>query len=187
MSLMTADHKGGSADWTYVVDKDIVDRAEATLACQAVLDVLRPRLTKVRIDAYSAYRDELPPEVAQAQQWLRDVGRGRGHGDPGICVKLDPADDASWDVLRTYASWSINVDLLTDRNRQIAQLYDCGNVVTAELTADEAVQVTRKLADIAPVVPLHDLRERDKAERAASRQARRARRRERIARLFGRS
>jgi hypothetical protein len=177
---MTSNHRSEDGDWTYVVDKDIVDRAEATLACQAVLDVLRPRLTKVRIDAYSAYRDELPPEVAQAQQWLRDVGLARGHGDPGMGIELDPADDSSWDVLLTYASWSINVDLLTDRNRQIAQLHDCGYSVTAELTADEAVQVTRKLADIAPVVPL--LREREKAERAAARQARRARRRERSSR-----
>jgi hypothetical protein len=185
MSLMTADQNSGSADWTYVVDKDIVDRAEATLACQTVLDVLRPRLLRVWIDAYSDYRDELPPEVAQAQRWLRDVGRARGHGDPGMGIELDPADDSSWDVLRTYASWSINVDLLTDGNRQIAQLHDCGYSVTAELTADEAVKVARKLADIAPVVPL--LREREKAERAGARQARRARRRERIAGFFGRA
>ena len=88
MSLMTTDQNSRSADWTYVVDKDIVDRAEATLACQTVLDVLRPRLTSVRIDAYSDYRDELPPEVAQAQQWLRDVGRARGHGDPGMGIEL---------------------------------------------------------------------------------------------------
>jgi hypothetical protein len=185
MKLMTADQKGGSADWTYVVDKDIVDRAEATLACQTVLDVLRPRLTNVRIDAYSDFRDELPPEVAQAQRWLRDVGLARGHGDPGMGIELDPADDSSWDVLLTYASWSINVDLLTDRNRQIAQLHDCGYSVTAELSANEAVQVAHKLADIAPVIPL--LREREKAERAEARQARRARRRERIAGFFGRS
>jgi len=186
MSLMT-DQESSSADWTYVVDKDIVDRAEATLACQTVLDALRPRLTRVRIDAYSDYRDELPPEVAQAQRWLRDVGRARGHGDPGMGIELDPADDSNWDVLRTYASWSINVDLLTDRNRQIAQLHDCGYSVTAELTAGEAVQVTRKLADIAPVVPLHELRERDKVERATARETRRTKRKERLSGLFRRS
>jgi len=28
MSVLTADQKSGSADWTYVVDKDIVDRSE---------------------------------------------------------------------------------------------------------------------------------------------------------------
>jgi len=177
MSLMTAD-QSGSEDWTYVVDKHIVDRAEATLACQTVLDVLRHRLTKVRIDAHSDYRDELPPEVARAQRWLRDVGRARGHGDSGMDIEVDPADDSNWDVLRIYASWSINVELLTDRNRQIAQLHDCGYSVTAELTVDEVVQVTRKLADIAAVVPL--VREREKAERAAAREARRARRRERM-------
>jgi hypothetical protein len=96
MRFMASNAESEHGDWTYVIDKDIVDRAEATLACRALLDVLRPRLAKVRIDAYSDYRDELPPEVAQAQQWLRDVGLGRGGGDPGMSIELDPADDASW-------------------------------------------------------------------------------------------
>jgi hypothetical protein len=88
--------------------------------------------------------------VAQAQDWLREAGRARGSGDPGMGIELDPADAPSWDVLRTYAPWSINVDLVADADRMIAWLHDCGCSVTAELTADEAVQVTRQLADIAP-------------------------------------
>ena len=58
---LVTDHKGGGGDRTYVVGKHIVDRGEATLACQAVLDVLRHRVVRVWIDAYSDYADELPP------------------------------------------------------------------------------------------------------------------------------
>ena len=183
---MTADRKSGGGDWTYVVGKDIVDRGEATFVCQAVLDVLRPRLTKVWIDAYSDYRDELPPVVAQAQDWLREAGRARGSGDPGMGIELDPTDARSWEVLRTYASWSINVDLVADADRMIASLHDCGYSVTAELTADEAAHVTRQLVDMAPVVPLHELRERDKAERATTRETRRTKRRQWLSGLFRR-
>jgi hypothetical protein len=37
MSVMTADQMSGSADRTYVVDTDIINRAEAKFACQAVI------------------------------------------------------------------------------------------------------------------------------------------------------
>jgi hypothetical protein len=55
-------------------------------------------------------------------------------------IELDPADARSWDTLRTYASWSINVELVADAHRQIASLHDCGYSVTAELTPAEASQ-----------------------------------------------
>ena len=187
MSVMRADHKSGAVDWTYVVDKDIVDRGEATFTCQAVLDVLRHRLTRVWIDAYSDYTDELPATVAQAQGWLLEKGRARGSGDPGMAIELDPADDRSWDVLRTYTSWSIHVELATEANQVIASLHDCGYSVTAELTADEVVEVSRKLADIAPLVPLHEVRERDKAESATAREARWTKRKERMSGFARRS
>jgi hypothetical protein len=155
MSVMTADRKGGDGDRTYVVGNDIVDRADATLACQAVLDVLRHRALRVWIDAYSDCTHELPPVAVQAQDWLRAKGRVRGSGDPGMGIELDPADDGSWEVVRTYASWSIHVELTADADAHqvIACLHDCGYSVTAELTTEEAVQVSRKLADIVPVVP----------------------------------
>jgi hypothetical protein len=189
MSVMTADHKGGGGDRTYVVGNDIVDRGEATLACQAVLDVLRHRAMRVWIDAYSDYTDELPPVVVQAQDWLREKGRARGSGDPGMGIELDPLDDRSWDVVRTYASWSIHVELAADADayQVIACLHDCGYSVTAELTTEEAVEVSRKLADIVPVVPLHEARERDETERATAREARRAKRKKRLSGLFRRS
>ena len=188
MSVMTADHKGGGGGKTYVVGEDIVNRGEATFACQAVLDVLRHRVMRVWIDAYSDYKDELPPAVAQAQDWLREKGRARGAGDPGMGIELDPADDRSWDVVRTYASWSIHVELAADADAYqiIACLHDCGYSVTAELTTDEADEVRRKLADIVPVVPLHEVRDRDKAVRATAREARRTKRKQRLSGLFRR-
>jgi len=157
MSVMTEDRKGGDGHRTYVVGNDFVDRADATLACQAVLDVLRRRAMRVWIDAYSDYADELPPVVVQEQDWLREKGRVRGSGDPGMGIELDPADDRSWEVVRTYASWSIHAELTADEEayQVIASLHDCGYSVTAELTTEEAVEVSRKLADIVPVVQLH--------------------------------
>jgi HD superfamily phosphodiesterase len=104
-------------------------------------------------------------------------------------IELDPSDDNSWDVVRTYASWSIHVELAADADafQVIACLHDCGYSVTAELTTDEAVEVSRKLADIVPVVPLHEARERDEAEWATAREARRTKRNERLSGFFRRS
>jgi hypothetical protein len=144
---MTADQEGGDGVRTYVVGDDIIDRADATLACQAVLDVLRHRALRVWIDAYSDHTDQLPFAVVQAQDWLRERGRARGSGDPGMGIELDPADDRSWEVVRTYASWSIHVELTADADAHhvIACLHDCGYSVTADLTTEEAVEVSRKL------------------------------------------
>jgi len=61
MDVTRSDRKSGSGDSTYVVDKDIVDRGGATCACQAVLDVLRARLTQIWIDAYVDNRDGYLP------------------------------------------------------------------------------------------------------------------------------
>ena len=166
--------KGGGGARTYVVGQHSVDRGEATLACQAVLDVLRHRVVRVWIDAYSDDTDELPVMVVQAQDWLREEGRARGSGDPGMGIELDPSDDNSWDLVRTYASWSIHVELAadTDAYQAIASLHVCGYSVTAELTSDESVEVSHKLADIVPVAPLYEARERDEAEWATAREAR---------------
>lgn len=99
-------------------------------------------------------------------------GRVRGSGDPGMGIELDPADDRSWEVVRTYASWSIHVELTADAEayQVIASLHDCGYSVTAELTTDEAAEVRRKLDNSVPVVPLHETRERDEAERTTAKE-----------------
>ncbi len=77
----------------YVVDFDSRDRPRADLVCRAVCEVVRPAAGVAYVDAYSDYRDELPVVVADAQRELRELGRRRGTGDPGMAVELDPADD----------------------------------------------------------------------------------------------
>jgi hypothetical protein len=69
----------------------------------------------------------------------------------------------------------------------IACLHDCGSSVTAELTTNEAVEVSRKLADRVSVVPLPEARERDELEWATAREARRIKRNEWQFGLFRRS
>jgi hypothetical protein len=96
---------------TYVVHNAIVDRHEAITACTLVLDLLGPRLKRASVDAYTDYRDELPTQAASAERWLFDRGRARGHGDPGMGVDLDLSDPQHWAILRSYAPWSICVEL----------------------------------------------------------------------------
>lgn len=57
----------------YVVDKLVTDRVEAEMVCAAVLDVLRPILRMVRIDAISDFPREMPLPVQQAEGTLRAV------------------------------------------------------------------------------------------------------------------
>src|SRR5215212_9538239 len=96
---------------TYVVDKDIVHRDQAITACTAVLALLGPRLRSASVDAYTDYRDQLPAQAATAERWLLDLGRARGYGDPGMGVELHLSDPEQWAILRSYAPWSICVEL----------------------------------------------------------------------------
>jgi hypothetical protein len=137
----------------YVVDADLADRDDATLACELVLEMLRPRLQLVVIDADSDFRDDLPDQVALAQQRLRAVGALRGAGDHGVTVELDPSDDEHWADLRTYAAWSINVDLWAEPYvTRLGSLDDCGHAISAVLTHDQALVLATELADIGPVL-----------------------------------
>jgi hypothetical protein len=145
----------------YVVDADLVDRDDATLACELVLEMLRPLLQLVVIDADSDFRDDLPDQVAAAQQRLRAVGAPRAAGKTGntgltgmtgMTVELDPSDDQHWADLRTYAAWSINVDLWAEPYvTQLGSLDDCGHAISAVLTHDQARVLATELADIGPV------------------------------------
>jgi hypothetical protein len=148
----------------YVVDADLVDRDDATFACELVLEMLRPRLQLVVIDADSDFRDDLPDQVAAAQQRLRALGAPRGAGEigmtgetgmtgmTGMTVELDPSDDQHWADLRTYAAWSINVDLWAEPYvTQLGSLDDCGHAISAVLTHDQARVLATELADIGPV------------------------------------
>jgi hypothetical protein len=136
----------------YVVDADLVDRDDATLACELVLEMLRPRLQLVVIDPDSDFRDDLPDQVALARQRLRAVGGLRGPGDAPAAIELDPADDEHWADLRTYAAWSVNVDLWAEPYvTQLGSLDDCGHAISAVLTPEQAHALAAELADIGPV------------------------------------
>jgi len=171
----------------FAVDKDVVDRAEATVVCSAVLDLLRPRLDRVVIDAYSDYRDAQPDDVAEAERWLLAKGALNRPGDPGWAIELDPADAEHWANLRRYAPWSINVNLCADPDpRPIATLHDCGYSVTAYLTPNEAANLAEAVVVVAPVLPLALLHARRRAQKAELRAVRRAKRRLRFANLLRR-
>ncbi len=143
---------------TYAVAKGITDRREAQAACHAVLDVLSPVVARAVIDAYSDYRAEMPPDVASVEARLRDMGRQPGHGDPGMGVEV-ALDEDGWQLVRTYASWSIHVELRDDIGGDLGTFHDCGYSVTAELTDDEAAALRRRLAGIAPLTPLSEARQ----------------------------
>lgn len=169
---------------TFVLDKDITARAEAGRVCEAVLDLLRPHLRTVSVDAYSDYQDQMPPEVVTVEATLKELGRRRGRGDPGMGVELDPVLDDHWVLLRAYAAWSINVDLLGEDGRDLGCFHDCAYSVVAELTTTEAQKLSAELRDIAPVVPLAAVHARRRAARDEARSARRDRRRAMISRLL---
>jgi len=165
----------------FAVDKHVVDRAEATVVCSAVLDLLQPRLDRVVVDAYSDFSDAQPDDVAEAERWLLARGALRRPGDPGWAIELDPADAEHWAKLRLYAPWSINVDLHAESDpRPIATLHDCGYSVTAYLTQNEAAKLAEAVAVVAPVLPLALLHARRRTEKSDSRAARRAKRRSRF-------
>ncbi len=149
---------------TYVVDKEITARDEATKACAAVLEVLRPALRFGVVDAYSDYNDQMPSDVAEAERWLRQRGLDRDSGDPGMAVEV-PVSDDGWTVLCRYAPWSIHVELFGDGPSPIGTLHDCGYTISADLNPAEAIELTRRLAGISGLIPLQELQERNRQAR----------------------
>lgn len=170
---------------TYLVDKDIVDRGEAEIACRAVLDLLRPSLTHAKIDAFSDFREQMPKQARRAEEWLLRHDRTAGKGG-GMACRVDTDNDEHWAMLRTYAPWSINVDLYRKEvaERPIANLHDCGYSISAELTGGQADRLTSDLGRIAPLILEDAYLARRRARKAAARAERWARRRAWIARLF---
>jgi len=67
----------------YVVDKDRTDRVEASHACAAVLELLRPDLGLAVVDAYTDHAGRLTAEARQAEAWLRRRGAARAVGPGG--------------------------------------------------------------------------------------------------------
>jgi hypothetical protein len=71
------------AEVTYVVDKDVTDRAEAAAVCDAVLDAVKSRLVFATVDAYSDYDDEMTPAAREAQRNSSPWARNRACETPG--------------------------------------------------------------------------------------------------------
>ncbi len=138
--------------------------------CRAVCEVLRPAAGVAYVDAYSDYDDELPVVVADAQRELRELGRRRGTGDPGMAVELDPADEEQWQLLLSYGAWSIQAELWTPgRVGELATLHDCAYSVSAELDADEAEELATRLGGLATLERLQTVRRRERETRRAAR------------------
>lgn len=61
-------------------------------------------------------------------------------------VALDLASADDWDLLTRYAPWSINVDIYAAGDDLIANFHDCGLLVSARLSPDQAARLTDALA-----------------------------------------
>ena len=133
-----------STEW-FVVEEHIHDRRLAARACQAILDLLKPRATRAVLDAYTDHRKPMPPDAEAAEDALWAKGKRQHKRDPGMNVELDLSDADDWDLLTRYAPWSINVDLYDATDDLIANFHDCGHDVTARLSADQATRLSHDL------------------------------------------
>lgn len=164
----------------YAVEHGITDRVVAARACRAVMDVLEGVSVRAEVDCFSDFAADMPAEICDVEARLRARGRtGFLHSDPWMAVPVDRSDEDTWDLLRRYASWSINTDLYGTEPPPLASFHDCGYSVVARLTAEEAADLTRRLESIAPVRLLSEIHEERDAERARLREARKAQRRAR--------
>jgi hypothetical protein len=148
---------------TYAVERDDltrVTRDEADAVAAAFLDVLHPVLRVAAIDAYSDFRDDLPPAVEESQEWLRQRGGRRGRGDSGMDVRIPVEDEQGWAMVRVYAAWSIDAEFFGEPDELLLWLHDGGVSVTADLTDEEAETLTVRLAGIASIRPLPERRRR---------------------------
>ena len=131
----------------YLVSAD--DDHELTgSACLALLQVIRPRIAALWLDAWTDLA--LPVEAAAAQAALfargeRD-GRTRRSKSYGSAIVLDVSDEEDWALLLAYASWSIHVELESADGKILATLHDCAGSISANLFADEADRYRTALA-----------------------------------------
>lgn len=172
----------------YAVEGGITDRVIAARACRAVMDVLEGVSARAEVDCFSDFAADMPAEICDAEAQLRARGRtGFLHSDPWMAVPVDRSDDATWDLVRRYASWSINTDLYGTESPPLASFHDCGYSLVARLTAEEAADLTRRLEGIALVRVLSEIHEERDVERRRLRRARKAQRRARWRARFQRS
>lgn len=136
----------------------------------AVLQVLFRQAPWAYVDAWSDYRDELPPQVRQAQDKLRHLQTERDGVDTGMGIDIDRTDATQEKLLRTYAAWSIHVELLPAAGQQsLAVLHDGASFITAELSDAQVYWLRRQLEGTATVRLLEQVHAEAKAEADAVR------------------
>ncbi|MEZ0493421.1 hypothetical protein AB2L28_14370 [Kineococcus sp. TBRC 1896] len=173
----------GRRTWA-VVETDLL-RTTAEQACTALLDVMAEAAPWACIDAWSDYRDELPAEVEHARTALRRLHAHRDGRDTGTGIDIDRSDPAQEALLRTYASWSIHVELLPSAEQQaLATFHDGASSITAELTDTEVERLRERLVGVASVERLERLHAPVRAPHEQERWGRQAQRKQQwLARL----
>ncbi|MEO7058606.1 MAG: hypothetical protein ABI083_02715 [Lapillicoccus sp.] len=144
----------------YCLDRNVIDQGELQRACRAVLDVVLPRARTIDIDAISDVQD-LPPAARAAQIALLDIGRNQGPGNSAVGIALDPGDATQVELLREFASWSINVELFDEDEPWLVGFSDSGLSVCFNVTEIEADKIVADLGDL-PVVTIKELHSRGK-------------------------
>jgi hypothetical protein len=140
------------AAW-YVIDEEIRDRAVASRVCGAVLSVMRPRIARAVIDAFTDFGKTITPEARAAEDELMALSSAQRNGQrrfhrpsEGMNVDLRASNDQEWGLLLIYAAWSINVDLFGGLDEHIGTFHDCAFDVTVKLSSDEAARLAGDLA-----------------------------------------
>lgn len=136
-----------------------VNRQHVQRVAAAVLDAVRADAATAWLDAPTDYEDELPDRARAVQQWLQ----ARSRKGAGMGVEVDPSDDEHWDVLQTYAPWSIHVevyDRLSPPRRTVplAVLHDGASVITVALPQREAAALAARLVGVAGLIPVQPRR-----------------------------
>jgi hypothetical protein len=116
-----------------------------------LLDVYAHKIGIARVDAYSDFEDEMPSRVLAAQAYLRTLGAMRGCGDPGMDVIVDPGEGEGLDILRTYAPWSIHVDIEDQSGDPLIVIDDGGSSIVVHMYDENYAWLQSALKDIAEV------------------------------------
>lgn len=153
---------------TWAVEKNLTDRAEAEQVCAAVLMVLEPALHSASLDVISDFPDLMPDDVRAAEATLLLLARREQQH-----TRLDlPATASAWPAFKTYASWSIDVDLYGQDGTLLGGFHDCGYSITAELTDSEAHELQQRIQPVSAVRPPAEIHAKHRSERSARRRAR---------------
>lgn len=160
---------------TWAVCEGDLTPVAAVQVCTAFLDVMADPAPWAFIDAWSDDRDDLPPEVENAQTALRRLQLDRDGRGTGMGIDIDRTDPAQDALLRTYAAWSIHVELLPPADGvDLVAFHDGASSITADLTDAEVGTLRERLDGVATLEPLAHLQAVARARRDGERRRRRA-------------